>query len=406
MSLGLPGHLAPRAVSAGLARASHVIAGVCLLAAFAATLSQQVAAPSRVIWPAALVLLPILALLVAVDRNRSLLRVCAYLVVGAALSYLYASILLVQVPIITTSGSWVFTLLKVSLVMVGAVGARTAGAVVPPAAGWVLAEASIGLAALGTGKPVVLDVTAGLAVALVVIAAVGMAMTRPRARSVQPALHRAARDEHLAALRSAAEARAAALLHDTVLSDLAAIAASEGPLRPALADQLRRDLEMIIGQDWSESVPHGAVGSGEWAGSSIARSVEEGRALGLDVTVSGDPASVSTLSAAADETVGLAVRQLLVNVHRHAGVDSAEVVVYPGAGMVSVMVIDAGRGFDERETGRDRFGLRTSVRSRVESIGGRVQVWSAPGRGTSVLLQVPQASAARQDLVVGTGDAA
>jgi signal transduction histidine kinase len=57
-------------------------------------------------------------------------------------------------------------------------------------------------------------------------------------------------------------------------------------------------------------------------------------------------------------------------------------------------VIDAGRGFDEAATGRDRLGLRTSVRSRIASVGGRVQVWSAPGRGTSVLLQVPDGTGA------------
>ena len=51
MSLGLPGHLAPRAVSAGIARASHVMAAVCLVAAFAATVVQQAVAPTDVLWP-------------------------------------------------------------------------------------------------------------------------------------------------------------------------------------------------------------------------------------------------------------------------------------------------------------------------------------------------------------------
>jgi signal transduction histidine kinase len=391
VSLGLPGHLAPRAVSAGIARAAHVIAAACLLGATAATVIQQVVAPTRVIWPALLPLIAIGLLLFAVDRNRTRLWVGAYLVLGAALAYLYAAIGLVQVPVLTTSGAWVFTMLKVALVMSGAVGIRTAGAVVPPIAGYLLGEASMGLAAVETGKPVGLDITAALAALLVVVVAVGTALARPAARNAQPALHRAARDERIAELRAQVEARAAALLHDTVLSDLAAIAAAPpGRISPALAERLTGDLEVIIGQDWSDAPVAGhGPSTGEWAASGLAQAVEDGRALGLDVTVSGDPASLATLSRPVDDTLGLAVRQLLVNVHKHSGVREAEVVVYPGGGMVSVMVIDAGRGFDESATARDRFGLRTSVRSRIDSVGGHVEVWSAPGRGTSVLLQVP-----------------
>jgi len=41
------------------------------------------------------------------------------------------------------------------------------------------------------------------------------------------------------------------------------------------------------------------------------------------------------------------------------------------------------------QTNPDRLGLRRSVRDRIESIGGTVQVWSTPGRGTSIVLSVP-----------------
>jgi signal transduction histidine kinase len=264
--------------------------------------------------------------------------------------------------------------------------------VLPPVAGYALAETSIGLAALATGHTVELDPTAALATVLVVVTAAGIALVRPTGRSAQPSLHRAAQDERLAELRSAAEMRAAALLHDTVLNDLAAIAAApEGPLSRALAEQLQHDLETIVGQDWSETEhPDASAGAGDWAASGIGQAVEEARGLGLDLTVSGDPGCVRGLRRSVDEALGLAVRQLLVNVHRHAGVDAAEVVVYAGGGTVSVMVIDAGRGFDEAAVEGDRLGLRRSVRSRIGGVGGRVEIWSAPGRGTSVLLQVPQ----------------
>jgi signal transduction histidine kinase len=53
------------------------------------------------------------------------------------------------------------------------------------------------------------------------------------------------------------------------------------------------------------------------------------------------------------------------------------------------MVIDAGRGFSEHLVGSDRLGLRQSVRRRIESVSGEVRLWSTPGHGTSVLIQVP-----------------
>ncbi|MDQ1579164.1 MAG: hypothetical protein QOE21_1851, partial [Microbacteriaceae bacterium] len=53
------------------------------------------------------------------------------------------------------------------------------------------------------------------------------------------------------------------------------------------------------------------------------------------------------------------------------------------------MVVDTGRGFSEGETGADRLGLRTSVRRRIEAIQGSVQVWSTPGRGTSIMIRIP-----------------
>jgi signal transduction histidine kinase len=53
------------------------------------------------------------------------------------------------------------------------------------------------------------------------------------------------------------------------------------------------------------------------------------------------------------------------------------------------MVIDTGRGFSEQLVGSDRLGLRQSVRRRIESVGGEVRLWSTPGRGTSILIQVP-----------------
>jgi len=87
--------------------------------------------------------------------------------------------------------------------------------------------------------------------------------------------------------------------------------------------------------------------------------------------------------------VGLAVKQCLVNVLKHADTDHAEVVIYGSDTEVSVMIIDGGKGFSERENSVDRLGLRQSVRRRIETVDGTVQVWSTPGTGTSILIRLP-----------------
>jgi signal transduction histidine kinase len=65
------------------------------------------------------------------------------------------------------------------------------------------------------------------------------------------------------------------------------------------------------------------------------------------------------------------------------------------------MVVDTGKGFTEAETGIDRLGLRNSVRRRIEAVEGTVQVWSTPGRGTSIMIRVP----VETDVEVDDGEA-
>ncbi len=87
-----------------------------------------------------------------------------------------------------------------------------------------------------------------------------------------------------------------------------------------------------------------------------------------------------------------AARELLANVVQHA--DAREVVLRlsEADGELLLEVADNGRGFDPHvlpsRLAEGHIGLR-SQRERVESIGGRVEIRSAPGRGTSVRVGVP-----------------
>ena len=117
--------------------------------------------------------------------------------------------------------------------------------------------------------------------------------------------------------------------------------------------------------------------------------------MGLEIEATGDLAAVGRLDRESSIALGLAVKQCLVNVLKHSGTTHAEVAVYGSESALSVMVIDNGCGFSEAATGPDRLGLRSSVRKRIELVGGQVNVWSTPGRGTSIMIKIPVAERAR-----------
>jgi signal transduction histidine kinase len=316
----------------------------------------------------------------------------AYLVVGAGCSFWFALTFYSQSAQLVASDAFSVALVKVALVMVGGPRGGLAKRIGWCVAGYVTAEASVDVAILLTGKKVELDVTTLLAFVVTVVIFLLNDRSRRLSRRSQPLLHRAARDEELAAMRHRIEVRAAALMHDTVLSHLAAIASTaDGPLHPALRAQVERDLEVLIGEEWlgDDSPKVDASPQADWRQSGLFAAVQESRAIGLDVASTGDLSAVARLDRETSYALGLAVKQCLVNVLRHADTNQAEVAVYGSEKEVSVMVVDTGRGFTESEAGTDRLGLRQSVRRRIESVGGVVQVWSTPGRGTSIMIRVP-----------------
>jgi PAS domain S-box-containing protein len=86
------------------------------------------------------------------------------------------------------------------------------------------------------------------------------------------------------------------------------------------------------------------------------------------------------------------VRELLLNVVKYAEVGAAEIRLgLDDDGMLSVEVNDGGLGFDPAvvvAANSRSFGL-ASIHRRVELVGGRVRVRSAPGQGTQIRLEVP-----------------
>lgn len=95
----------------------------------------------------------------------------------------------------------------------------------------------------------------------------------------------------------------------------------------------------------------------------------------------------------AKTTIFRAVRELLINVSKHAGCNVARMRCLSSADSITISVSDDGDGFtfDEfmvHRTGDIGFGL-VSLKDRIEFIGGEMRVDTAPGCGTTVTIIFP-----------------
>jgi two-component system sensor histidine kinase UhpB len=94
------------------------------------------------------------------------------------------------------------------------------------------------------------------------------------------------------------------------------------------------------------------------------------------------------------------VQEALHNTARHANARRVEITLTSGdEGALDLRIADDGRGFDATDT-RRRPGLGLiSIDERVRLVGGEVQLWSQPGRGTEIRVHVPML--AREETVKG-----
>jgi len=88
------------------------------------------------------------------------------------------------------------------------------------------------------------------------------------------------------------------------------------------------------------------------------------------------------------------IQEALTNVRKHAAAQEATVTLMTdGSGQLKIVIADDGQGFAPRSerNGRARALGLTSMRERVEALGGTLQVNSQPGSGTQVTAAIPLA---------------
>ena len=391
MALGLPEQLARAAIRRALVRAAHAAAFVCLITGIIVAVAGAIGNGRDDAWPAVAALAVMTGALALVARRPTILTTILYLVIGAATVLIVTVLVMSGDTPFPTTNNLAIAMPRVALVLVGGAGATTSMAILWAALGFALGELAVIVGASLVDVTWAPNSAAVFALAVIVaIHLVDRAGRRSHGELAGPA--GAEGDLQLAGYRTRElataadrELRATARLHDTALLHLVAISsAGSGPFDERIRTAIRNDLALIAGPDWAIDQP---AASAELP--RLDASLNAAEHAGLEVRVVGDTSALAHVTPERAAALDAAVAQSLVNVSRHAGVDVAEVAIGVGNGLLTIAVIDTGAGFDEAAVPADRIGLRTSIRARIEQVGGTVRLWSTPGVGTTVVLSVP-----------------
>jgi PAS domain S-box-containing protein len=195
--------------------------------------------------------------------------------------------------------------------------------------------------------------------------------------------------------------RLAEVLHDDLQQTLVGVRfqldmidrrlGENGEARAAL-DQVRALVDQAVGQSQSLShelsppALHQGLDAGlEWLADRM--EAQHGLAVDLDVDAAGE-----AIAEPLKTFLYKAVRELLFNVVKHAGVRRATVEVTGGTGGLTVAVRDEGHGFDpaslDADDRRPGFGLMR-IQERVELLGGRLRIQAEPGEGSTFKISLP-----------------
>lgn len=153
-------------------------------------------------------------------------------------------------------------------------------------------------------------------------------------------------------------------------------------LQELLAETRRRVSSLSFGLSPPLLHDVGLVAAAEWLAEN------KRRLYGLVVHVAKSDELV--LDEATRVTLYRALRELLVNVAKHAKVGEAHVRIWQDGDVARVSVEDFGVGFDSAAPS-EGFGL-LALRERVGQMGGSVEIGAAVGSGTRIVVSVPMTS--------------
>ena len=186
--------------------------------------------------------------------------------------------------------------------------------------------------------------------------------------------------------------RVDAIVHDSVLTTLLYAARADTPEAQRLAATMAsnaighlRDAALVSPDDGS-SVRVSALAQ------RLREAIEQ---LEGGFEISTSRLGTRSIPTTVAEGLQSAALQAAVNSIHHAG-DSAirTVRITSTEGGVQITVTDDGRGFDPAQVPSGRLGVRVSIIELIANLGGKADVVSAPGSGTTVVIRWPSDDAA------------
>lgn len=254
-----------------------------------------------------------------------------------------------------------------------------------------------GLAAGALGLPVARPlVVCAASWGIIATLAVWLGRVAPRMIRRTAGVGEAYRAERLASEQEARRRQSARLLHDTVLATLTLLAhAGRGVNEDALRQQAGEDAALLRQLRLGYTPLPEASGDYKLRpvlestlGNTLESVKQRFQRMGLDVNWHGSGHVL--LPAEQLEAFLLALSECLENVRRHSGVEQAHVTISDDDQTVRAMVTDSGVGFDVRQVEPGRLGFAESIVARLRDVGGNARLFSSPGAGTTVVLEVPK----------------
>jgi signal transduction histidine kinase len=366
--------------------------------------------PGAVDWFALLLSLPLFAVLtvsqIRIGMSRSLLWVLLTLLSGIGIILLFRYVgdgpsaeagysAILELAAASLAGcALVLTSSAPRIVLLIASFAVTAGAALLVSDGLPHMLRSGGVVVLGWLLPT----------ALAIWISVGVPQVEKRIASIG----RAHRAERQASELEAQRRQSARLLHDTVLATLTLLAHSGVGVKPdALRDQAADDARLLrqlrLGSNPTPPPEGEPFVSTETSpipvmdepvlGTTLESVQQRFSRMGLQVSWHGT-GQVLLPSEVLDAFL-LALAECLENVRRHSGVTEAHVTITEDETIVRALVTDSGVGFDINNIDDAKLGFTESVVARLRDVGGNARLFSAPGSGTTVVLEVPRTEVVR-----------
>jgi signal transduction histidine kinase len=185
-------------------------------------------------------------------------------------------------------------------------------------------------------------------------------------------------------------------IHDSVLQALTLISkrGSELAARPTIRSEEVRELVDLATEQ--ERALRGLIQTSAFeppAGTVSLRAVLEDAASGVrDVPISITAVEPIWLGSAEGAELSAAIHQALENVVDHAEATRASLFAERDAGDMLITIRDDGVGFvydEERLRREGKLGVLSSMKGRVEDLGGSFRIETAPGRGTEIEYRLP-----------------